>query len=450
MNNEFSDITKKDSKLKFIIIGVLLVVAVLIGLYFGYKKLYNKDPKSIFERALEDVYNYASKELKEVEKENIDVNVLTDPVVYDFDINVKSNMEELKFLEGLNLKAKTGLDYKNEITLLNANIMQNNEKLIDADLLLDKNVIYLKSSDLLDKVVKLNEVDFSSILDLDDLTKLNIDTKDLDRMLKELKDILIKSLDSGKFTSEKTTIKIDNKDVKVTKNDYLMDKENAKRTYEFLCDEIVKNDKILDFIAAFTESSKEELKTNITDSKKTMDYSNFENVYITLYTKGINNIVSGEVKEKNTTLIKFDNLDKLAIDINLEEIKIKITEQDDLYEVVINESNTEVANLKLKKDKFDVEFIIKVDNEEYKGSIALNSKKENAKKVSGDMKITFSGKVEEKDVNFEANVKYTMEQTNFEIFDTASSVDASSLTEEDTTKLSTKLMEILGKLNIEI
>ena len=199
----------KKRKWNFIIGGILVLLAIAIGLFIGYQKL-NSNPVAIYKNAINGVYDILKDSLDELEKNTIKEVDVNKPIELDLTAKLESNMEQLKNFSGLNYHVNMGLDYNKKLANINLGIAEENSKLIDVLIsAIDKN-LYIKSDDLFDKVVSIGEYDIFKELSLEELetTKINVNYNDLDYVLKKMKTIIIESLDKDKFVLEEESIKI--------------------------------------------------------------------------------------------------------------------------------------------------------------------------------------------------------------------------------------------------
>lgn len=235
----------KRSKWKFIIGGLFVVVAIAVGLFVGYNKIYG-NPINIYKNTINSVYKMLSDNLKEVEKNEFKVDLLEEPITLGLNVKLDSEMPELKNFSGIDYNLQMGLDVKNEKINVNLGAMENNKDIIKALYSFIDGNIYFKCEQLFDKVLYgkydvFADLDFKELKDiLKDLEINEFDYETYDYILKELKNILIDSLDKNKFKMSNEKITIADKKQNVKKVVYVVDEENAIRTSKFIINEIFK------------------------------------------------------------------------------------------------------------------------------------------------------------------------------------------------------------------
>ena len=121
----------KRSKWKFIIGGLFVVVAIAVGLFVGYNKIYG-NPINIYKNTINSVYKMLSDNLKEVEKNEFKVDLLEEPITLGLNVKLDSEMPELKNFSGIDYNLQMGLDVKNEKINVNLGAMENNKDIIKA------------------------------------------------------------------------------------------------------------------------------------------------------------------------------------------------------------------------------------------------------------------------------------------------------------------------------
>ena len=209
----------RKGKIKFLICGFLVVISIAIGLFIGYKKL-NNDPMSIYRDSINGIYKKLNNALKESKNKNFTTLDLTkDPFIVDLKAKLDSNMPELKPFTGLDYHLNVGMDLANKKMNMGLDINENNNSLLNLVLsVIDKN-IYLK---LYDKILDLGEEDIFGNMNIETYFKVNGNNAKFDYdnyiyILKEIKTIIIDSLDKNKFKMEETKITLNTKEYKVKK-----------------------------------------------------------------------------------------------------------------------------------------------------------------------------------------------------------------------------------------
>lgn len=443
--------TNKKQKWKVILVGIFLLAAIAIGLYIGYKKL-NSNPVSIYKTAITDTYNDLNNALKEKKKNDFSsFNFKTDPVTMNLEAKLDSNMEELKNFAGLTYNLSTSLDYANEKLYGSIGIKEGNNTIISGELSYENNNIYLKSKELLDKVLRIQEYDLfkeiSSNIDIDDIN-LILSYDNMEYILKSMKDILIESLDKDKFTIENENITIGSKEYKAKKVIYNLDEENIKRTAKFFSESILKDEKLLNALAETTGLSVEKIKEEITFDESTINYSPIK---IVLYTDGFNNIIAGAVYEAEKEIIKFEDDKNLNLVIKIEDSVLTLSKENDDIKVVLSENKEEIITLKFIEEKngTKIDYNLILDGTPVTGTIEVNNpNKEDDKHISADFKLSMNTTVLGKEINVSLNGTIEVAKEMNITLDTTNSKDIKELTESEMTEVYTNLNKILERLGL--
>ena len=179
----------KKSKWKFIIGGILLVVAIGIGLFIGYSKI-TSNPVIIYKNAINGIYNILNDNLEKIDKTAVNIDFSKDSVIGDLNFNLSSSLDELKPFTGIDYGFSVGLDNKNKKAMAQMKINKDNKEMLKVIMSLLNDNAYLKSDTLFDKIIDLGKMDLnvSNYVSLN-VNNLNIDYEDLQYILKELKEI---------------------------------------------------------------------------------------------------------------------------------------------------------------------------------------------------------------------------------------------------------------------
>lgn len=286
--------SNKKRKWKFLIGGFLLVIAIVIGLYIGYRKL-NSNPVVIYKNLINDAYTLLSSDLKKVEKEEKDNKFQFDlDKAYRFDMDMTSSeLEDFKINLGI------GIDVKNEEGELDFDVIYSNESFVNGKVfLIDRNV-YADVPKLTDKTISFGNVDFDSMIEnlpedfvenLDFDKAVNIDYQELDYIIKSMKNIIIDSFDKSKFNISKENVEVDGKEYKAKKIEYILDEENIKRTINFIVDEMLQDETLLSNIVKLTGKTMDQVKNKL-DNYKNQDITGMETEKIVLYVDNFNNVL---------------------------------------------------------------------------------------------------------------------------------------------------------------
>jgi len=438
----------KKGKAKFLIIGTLVIIAIAVGLFFGYKKL-NNNPMSVYKDAINNAYKSLSDALKENKNNSLDsIDITKDPVVIKADAKLESSIPELKNFTGYNYAIEMGMDYANKKMNVGLGVTENNNAILSLILsVIDKN-IYLKSEELFNKVLDLGEEDIFGNLDLNSNFTVNgnnakFDYDNYSYILKELKTIIIDSLDKNKLSMEK-----ENSTFK--KAIYNLDKENMERTLKFIKERILKDDKLIKAIAESLGVTPDELKKSLNEE---INMDGYNNAKISLYTDKLNNLTGGTIAIENEGTLEFEcSKDKFKIEIKSEDTSIVINkDKKDVYDISFSEKNVEMV--KIHFEKFDDEnarvvYSLNIEGNIVTGNILIKNAKSTKDSMSFDMKITFNTTVLGKPIDFSLDGSYSIAKTDVKTLDSVGSVKIDSISEEEAMEIFTKLSTILERFGL--
>lgn len=442
----------KKGKVKFLIIGFLVIIAIAIGLFVGYKKL-NNDPMGIYKDSINSVYKTLSDALKENKKNSLDnFDIRKDPFVIDLKAKLTSDMPELKNFTGLNYHLNTGMDLANKKMNIGLDIEDNNTFLLNALVaVLDKNV-YLK---IFDKVLDLGEEDVFGNMDIDSYFKVNgadakFDYDNYNYILKEMKDIIINSLAKDKFKMEDATITINNKEYKGKKAIYNLDKENMERTLKYIKDSILKDDKLIKALAESTGITTEELKESL---REDIDMTGYTNSEINLYTDKFNELIAGSIVTNEEEIIKFDcvnNEINFTLEADNQVLKV-IKDKNDKIVITFTEDNNQLFKITFEgNDKeFKMPFTFNIEGAIISGTVELKNIKVTNDSISADLIFSLNTSIANKKIDFAIDGSYSLKKTELDNIDTTNSIKIDNLSEEEAMEIFNKLNTLIERFGLE-
>ena len=216
-----TEVVKPKKKGKIILIIVLLVIAVAIGLYFGYQRL-AVNPKSVFTNAINSTYDLVDGYLDKNLNRTFSLDPLKDAFVLNADLELKGIGEEVKTLDGYALDLALGINYPAKTLNLDLDANYNEEAFINLFLSYLNGRAYLNSDDIYDKVLDLGVANF----DVNFTNDINLNYDDVHIILSCLKDLFINSLDEDKFRVDNEAITINDRKIDSKKITYVLDKSN--------------------------------------------------------------------------------------------------------------------------------------------------------------------------------------------------------------------------------
>lgn len=268
----------------------------------------------------------------------------------------------------------------------------------------------------------------------------------LHAIFSSMKKILISSLDEEKMSITKENINIDSEIIKSQKVTYLLDEENMERTINYIKNEIIKNDELLESLSNVMGVTIEEIKDNL---KEEIKLNNYEEIKINLYTKG-NKIIAGNIETKEEAIIRFTNLDsEIKIFIGNDDTNIEISYQDEFLELVFSEYGEIISSIKLKAEKEEklLEINSPKNNAIERVTIQINNIKDKETEWEADFKMNYEIESSNENNNIECEGSFKLSKSEIMIGE-FESVDIKELTEEEQEKIKDNLTKILEKLGI--
>ena len=386
---------KKKNKLPIIIavIAVLLIVGGLVVHFFIGPKVQKEvlsDPKNVYDTTITNLS-------KEINKAINDANY--EKVIFDLTLSLDSDIEMLKDYIGYEYGIRLGVDPKNELLELGANVKKDNELSLNAYY---KNKKLYANLSTYQELIDLGEVDMSDFEDLlkeledlkAEIEELNLSKDDINYLVTKFSSLIIDSIDTSKLTQEEETIKIKDEEIKVTSNKYLIDYENAQRTIKFITQELAKDDKVLEILAKISGEEKDVIKENLLkepeENTEIDEETKNQKIYVSIYTHGNkNDIIGYSLKEGNNELHYYSlsgNFEilyaKESYDYETEKDVVQKfivtgTKNNDVTDVVINVDETKLAELSVREfsaEKVDFDYTIILDKEvEIKGYVKYSA-----------------------------------------------------------------------------
>ncbi len=439
----------KKRKWKFLIGGLIFVIALAIGLFIGYNKL-NSNPYVIYKDTINDIYKSLNKVLDESKKEALNIDVLNEPINIRAQAKLNSDMEELKLLNNLNYELQLGMDYKNKKGAVNLGISDDDSPIVKLLLTLANKKLLLKSEELFDKTIDFGEADVFKSINLDEISNVSYDAKTIDTILVKEKNIIIDSLDKDKFKLENTKIKLDNKEQKVKKVTYVLDKENMERTLKYIVRETKKDEELLEALGKILGISGDEVKDKLDTVLDNKEYVDFN---IILYVNMLNDVVAAELEKDGEILIKYENVhDLFKLNIGGEEATdgmLEITEEKEDILVKLQDG-TEKLELKIGKDEDNknINFDIDVEGLVANGYLKLSNQKYSKAKYSGNFEFKVEGKADKQDFDLKLTGSISIDSNKLPEIDDKNTVYYEDLSESDMAKIYNNLINIAKKFNL--
>ena len=401
------------AKLKTFGVGPIVTIAVVAVILVGgvIFSVASSTPKAVFKRAINHVYKGANLALNGYEAYLEDYDLTKKAVLVSGDFSLETNVEDLEGynLNKMSLGFNAGVDYKNELVSLGANLKGNKETVkLDAQMI--KNELYVTSS-LFEEVLKLDsdlvselgiDIDFEEIKEEIETAQKEYDTdpETYEYLVKTIREALVKSIDSEYMEKDKEEIEVLDKEIKVTKYSYILDEDAIQdliaKAAEFLLEEEDFAKTLSDATGMEKKQIKELLKTMKKDAK---DIEFDGEMAINIYTRGLFNTYAGlgiEVEGKEYFSLYTDgkNAEFIIDDHDNSEYgtKLVITMEKDGKgdNVEVKENKEKLAEIILKEltdEVVDGEFIIYEEDEKL-GTIEFHfSVKESKDTYTGEYKF---------------------------------------------------------------
>lgn len=420
---------KKGSKkfLKIVLPLILIAALIAVSVYFFLNKT-NAKPVNVFKGAVEKAF--AKVEVKEDSKTGKAKFEITASIDSD-DVNVRAINEYIKTAK---ITLNEEVDINKQLMKYNALVNYNNDKLIDADIILQNGKIYAFAEDFFSKYVELDadEMDMEEVTEmLEEVFKTakNVSKTETNKLLKDVEKTILEFLDEQEYESEKLETKIGGETVKTTKATLKLNEKQLAKLFKKVLT-ILKDS---DYLMSIVPSSDIDLKDKIEDLIEELDDVDTSDmvIKISLYTTG----VTGEIAKAEITA-KEDDEEIFTVSFektNKEKSIVSIAAEGESIKVEINEKdkNTTTYSLVLPEEfegtKIELEHTKSGKNE---GKLVLTAK------ASGDMLASYGIK---DDVTIKLNISYKFDyNVNVEETNVTNSIKMDEFTQEDQQELMTK------------
>lgn len=431
MSNEFKDdIKSKNKKLLIpLILGIVAGVSISIGIAtMGQSK--NVLLQS-FSQAVSEVSEFLKASGESEFKEKI---ISSDKLTINGNVNLESDFGNYA------LNYSYSDDKSAKKNFMDLDFLVNNQQLIGGNILSSNDKVYFKLKKFMD-IFYYTQNEYKSYAELMDTKSINY-KKITEVLVKDIKD----NINKKDITSGSDVIKIDGKEMKVTKLTYSVTEERLNKIALAILEDF-KNDEILNELVKISSSSKtdlikeiDEAISDIKESKNSTDVLFDYNVYY----KGINTILKYEISSSEEVLGFSKNDDIKQINYSSkdnEEINIKFKGKDLNYtiegEINSNDSKVNINGDFLKTDKNTKINLVLSDGKE---SFSLNGIIKVLDKNSGKTNSVFNIKNNDKDmlkVTINTNVSFT---ANIDDSVLAGSKDYNLITNEEMVQIQTRIM----------
>ena len=315
----------RNKKLSYVLIPLIIVVLILIaGVIF--LKL-NSTPEKVFEHSISKVFEMfetteeqystmkgtmnftvdfendntevANQEIENVETETQKSNVTgtsytdiinkIDEKAQNVDTNDVSNMvndvyaQIYEVLEASSIGLNMEIDNENMIINENINVIYDNEKFIEATILMQDEKAYLYLPDWLNKYLEIpeEEADFAELTE----SYKKSATVDINGLVEAIKEELISAISSQELIQEETTLVLDGQETKVTASILTLQDDQITGFFTDFLNGLNQNEKFQLALGDY----KEEITTQISETLQNKGNAEGEKLIFKIYTKGFFN-----------------------------------------------------------------------------------------------------------------------------------------------------------------
>lgn len=426
---------------------MLLVIAVAVGLYFGYQKL-AVNPKSVFTNAINGTYELVDGYLNENLNRTFSLNPMEEAFVLNAEIEIGGMGEDVEAFDGYQFDLALGVDYPSEILNLDLDASYNNEALVSLFLSYLNGRAYLDSDDIYDRVLDLGEASIDgSIFTIQDYD-VDINYDNLHVILSEMKDIFINSLDEDKFRTDNEAITINDRNIDSKKITYVLDKSNLERTIEYVQREMANNNELLTALSNISGASTSDIQELL---KEEIDLSEAPYMELNLYVNAGNHIIAGSLVVEKDSVMRFTYQSEVFnMIIGDEDTNFDIAYQDNTLTISYNEMDEEILNLTYTKedDQSRVEVTTSSYGEDYTFILDISNIKESKNEMSFDIGMSYAVDSYGTENIIDLDGSIQMGKGSLNSLDITNSVDVDTLTEEEQNVIMENVMSILERFGI--
>ena len=437
---------KKNNAWKIILIIGLLLIAIAIGLYVGFRAL-AIDPKKVYERTINETYELISSYLDENGNTTFQLDYLEEPFIVNSEFNIYGDLEGFEHIEDYDFDVSLGLDVAREIMNVEMNLSTNNNHILNFLYSYMNNHMYLQSTDLYENIIDFGESDLS----FEDLQteELELPLDDIRVILREMKDIVIASLDERKFVVEDESIIINDEIVDCDRIAYILDEKNARRTHEFITNAILENEELMASLANLEGVDTNTLEYQLEQDLEMAEYQ--DSIFI-LY-RNNNNIVASTLIEGEEEILHITYLDN-ELNMTLNNVEINgDTATINIY------SNGEAYHLSIATES-DIPYTIELDfsnttlnvvyeSDEASMTMDITNIDTSSRRISADMDLnvaTSSYGVEE---TIGIRGVISLEKRSLTTLDTENAIYVDDIPESDMATIEQNLYRILDRLGLQ-
>ena len=296
----------KKNKLLFILLPVVIVVVLLLGAY-AYLT-FSSSPKKVFQTAINSTF----KELEKAQQEQYD-SAKSSFVISG---NIESDEEEAEEINNIlsdsKIELEAGMDMKNLVFDYNFDVTYDNEKLLDTELILQKEKLYILLQDWFSKYIEIPIDD----LEMKEYIGTLEDVNSFDRIscLEAVKEELNNEIAKQEFKKETVTLQLDGKNVRLQKNYFRLNESQLQEFVKNFLTNLKNNSQFQTSLGNNKQDVLDEFETYI-ELLEEETYTEDNAVEIAIYTSGLMNkfaginlkIFDGDKEQGTVSFVKSNN-----------------------------------------------------------------------------------------------------------------------------------------------
>lgn len=370
-NKEKTKINKiKNQISNFFIVILGIVIVILIGFYV-FSTIITNRPQFIYKNIINNIFNGA----ENIYKNNISLDkskYISGNLVFN------TNDEEYKILNDEQINYNFGVDLVNKKAEAEIILKENNNEIINVLTEVKNNNVYLFLNKLFNQTILIDEETLEkNNIDINSLFDEFNENSDILFIINEFQGITNSVLNELNYEVKEESLKINDSNVKVKRMDLVFNKENIKTIFQIYTNRILDNDKLMEKLSKFTNSSVDEIKNNLLSLRKEIELSeiNEENTKVSVFLSGIfNNLIKISYEQDNKELISYTNYKNHKI-LKLDNLEIKVEEE---KLSVISDNKIVITGVVKSLEKNNLELTFKtVEDNSVEGKIKYLQDKNN-------------------------------------------------------------------------
>lgn len=406
---------KKSKRFKGLAIFLILIIVlfVLLITLFGIIHFLSS-PEKIYMTTFDNMYNLATEYLKEYNNEKLNYDVEEDILANTGTFNVYTDYPDLDAFSSYNYDYKFVYDNKNAQFDGSLALKNGSSILLNIKSFLRNNKLYLQDSNIYSGIIEVGNVN----LNLKNF-KNNYDYNDLINLLNSFKNTITPYIVDDNLSKEKETIKVNNKNVKVTSNVFRLNENLAKEFITTFIDNLMDDGNALKSFANLIGSSRKEAIKVLKEIKSNDEaFSELKALEMKIFTEGLaNNFIGFKINYGNKEVFKFIKENNgYNFDFILDKIKLTLVNNENTKDIKLYIENDNIFNatVNTEEDTTRIEFNINYEDEDanlydFDGTIVYVSKKIGDKRQTHKLSVNLDTNLDDKNYNFKLELNNTMQ-----------------------------------------